>query len=193
LVAILVVSGTHGFVVAALATALGDAGPSHAGRRTLNPFAHLDLVGGVCLLLFGLGWARPVQVAPEELRAPRRDLALTAVASLAAVAVVGVVTFLLRPLAVASLPPGPAVAAAATLQTTATLALGFSLFNALPVPPLTGRYLLVALLPKGAAEVVDRYASHAGVALAVLIVTGLLPRFLLPSLRSLTTWVLGRL
>src|SRR5690606_21549562 len=127
----LIISGTHGFVVAALANLRGDAEPAHAGRRTPSPFVHLDLVGGACLLLFGLGWIRPIQIEPDQLRSPRRDLILIGAAGLASVLLVGYLSYQLRSLAVAALPSGPGIAVAATLQTTATLAISFCLFNLL--------------------------------------------------------------
>jgi len=60
--AILIVSVVHGFVIAQIASWLGDAEPAHQGRRSLNPFSHFDLIGGAGLLLFGLGWIRPIEV-----------------------------------------------------------------------------------------------------------------------------------
>ena len=48
----------HGFA----ATKLGDPTPRYQGRMPLNHFAHIDWIGAACILLFGFGWARPVQV-----------------------------------------------------------------------------------------------------------------------------------
>ena len=48
----------HGFA----ATKLGDPTPRFQGRLTLNPFAHIDYFGALCILLFGFGWANPVGV-----------------------------------------------------------------------------------------------------------------------------------
>ena len=52
----------HGFV----SYKLGDPTPKRQGRLSLNPFAHLDLMGTLCLLLFGMGWAKPVQINPAR-------------------------------------------------------------------------------------------------------------------------------
>ncbi|MBQ2266502.1 MAG: site-2 protease family protein, partial [Clostridia bacterium] len=46
----------HGFI----ATKLGDPTPRYQGRLTLNPFAHIDYIGALCIILFGVGWAKPV-------------------------------------------------------------------------------------------------------------------------------------
>src|SRR5256712_12788235 len=58
------------------------------GRLTLNPIAHIDPFGTILLpllcLIFPsgilLGYARPVPINPWNLRNPRRDMALVAVA-----------------------------------------------------------------------------------------------------------------
>ena len=39
----------HGFA----ATKLGDPTPRYQGRLTINPFAHIDYFGALCILLFG--------------------------------------------------------------------------------------------------------------------------------------------
>ena len=46
----------HGFA----AKALGDPTAKTAGRLTLDPIHHLDPIGTICLLLFHVGWAKPV-------------------------------------------------------------------------------------------------------------------------------------
>ena len=63
-----------------MANKLGDPTARNLGRLTLNPFKHLDLVGFICMLLFGFGWANPVPVNSRYFKKPRRDMALTAAA-----------------------------------------------------------------------------------------------------------------
>jgi len=58
----------HEFAHAFTANSLGDDTPRMAGRLTLNPFAHLDLMGTLMLLMAGFGWAKPVPVNPYTLR-----------------------------------------------------------------------------------------------------------------------------
>ena len=58
----------HEFMHAAVATWLGDDTPGYMGRLTLNPAAHLDPVGTVCILLLGFGWGKPVVYNPSNLK-----------------------------------------------------------------------------------------------------------------------------
>ena len=60
----------HGFV----ATRLGDPTPRWQGRLTLNPLAHIDYMGAAAILLFGIGWARPVSINPRYFKNPRPAL-----------------------------------------------------------------------------------------------------------------------
>ena len=59
----------------ATAVALGDPGPRHDGRLTFNPFAHLDILGGISAVLFSVGWIKPIAIDPAELRPGRAGLA----------------------------------------------------------------------------------------------------------------------
>ncbi len=66
----------HGFV----STKLGDPTPKYQGRLTLNPLAHLDLIGTILMILTGFGWAKPVQVNPRYYKNQKRGMALVALA-----------------------------------------------------------------------------------------------------------------
>ena len=66
----------HGFA----AHKLGDPTARSLGRLTLNPLKHLDPMGFICMLLFGMGWAKPVPVNSRYFKNPRRDMAITAAA-----------------------------------------------------------------------------------------------------------------
>ncbi len=59
---------------------LGDPTAKYFGRLTLNPLKHFDLIGSICLLVFGIGWAKPVPVNARYFKNPKRDMALTAFA-----------------------------------------------------------------------------------------------------------------
>jgi Zn-dependent protease len=68
IVVLLVAFPIHEFAHAWTATQFGDPTPEMNGRLTLNPIAHLDLMGSLLLLMAGFGWAKPVPVNPYLLR-----------------------------------------------------------------------------------------------------------------------------
>jgi len=70
----------HEFAHALVANILGDNTAKKAGRLTLNPLKHIDLLGVLFLLVFRVGWARPVPFNPLNFKRPRLFSVLTAVA-----------------------------------------------------------------------------------------------------------------
>jgi Zn-dependent protease len=86
LLVILISITIHEFSHALMATWLGDDLPRYQGRLTLNPLAHLDPVGTLMIIIsslsgFGLGWGRPVQVNPVRLRhGPAIGMGIVAIA-----------------------------------------------------------------------------------------------------------------
>lgn len=70
----------HEYAHAKMSNVLGDPTPLYQGRVTLNPLAHVDPVGFICLLFFGFGWGKPVQINPNYYKNPRRGNILVGVA-----------------------------------------------------------------------------------------------------------------
>lgn len=70
----------HEFCHAWAADELGDPTPRLQGRLTLDPRAHIDMLGAILLLFIGFGWGKPVQFDPYNLKNPRRDAALISLA-----------------------------------------------------------------------------------------------------------------
>ncbi|MDH7500089.1 MAG: site-2 protease family protein, partial [candidate division NC10 bacterium] len=82
--AVLLAISVHEFAHGWVANRLGDPTARLAGRLTLNPFSHLDLIGGLALLLFHFGWAKPVPINPLYFRNPKRGILWTSLAGAAA-------------------------------------------------------------------------------------------------------------
>ena len=162
---------SHGYV----AYRLGDDTAKSLGRLTLNPLKHLDPLGFLMMLVFHVGWAKPVPVDPRRFRDPKRDMALTALAGPAANVAITVVFLFLYGAAVLPLSRG-AVGEylLEMLELTARLSLGLAVFNLLPIPPLDGSKILRAVLPDEEYVKMLRLEPY-GVALMFLLMsTGLL-------------------
>jgi Zn-dependent protease len=78
--AILISLTVHEFSHALVSRWRGDATAERAGRLTLNPLAHIDIVGFIPILLLGFGWAKPVPYNPYNLKNPKWDSVLIALA-----------------------------------------------------------------------------------------------------------------
>ena len=72
----------HEWAHAFVAYKQGDETPRAFGRLTLNPLAHIDIMGMVCLLFFGFGWAKPVPVNPLKFKSYRKGMFLVSIAGI---------------------------------------------------------------------------------------------------------------
>ena len=95
-----------------------------------------------------------------------------------------------RPFLLPFLPDTAAATAFALVQTIIELGLWFALFGLLPLPPLAGGHLLIAIVPK-LRERLPRIALFLGLILAVLVATGVVTRVLDPAFRLLFSLVTG--
>jgi Zn-dependent protease len=67
---------SHGLV----STLQGDDTPERYGRLTMNPLAHIDIIGFITLLIFHFGWAKPVPISSRNYKNPRLGIILTSLA-----------------------------------------------------------------------------------------------------------------
>ncbi len=150
LIVLLVGMPLHEWAHAWSANELGDDTPRWEGRLSLNPLAHLDILGAILILLTGFGWAKPVPVNPYRMRtSPRAGMALSAFAGPASNLVLAMLCAL--PFRLGWLSVGDVIAARLNLATLlfliADVSLNLALFNLLPFFPLDGEKVLVGVLP----------------------------------------------
>jgi len=176
---------------------LGDPTARRLGRLTLNPAAHVDLIGTLLFPLVAIstglpliGWAKPVPVDLRHLRAPRRDFAVVAAAGPASnlvLAVIGAAVF-------GTLGGRDALMAgslaAGTLRAFVVLNVLLAVFNMVPVPPLDGGNVLMGILPPMGAAAVARIRPYGFLVLYGLMLTGLLSAIMRPVQRFVLGWLL---
>lgn len=175
----------HEWAHAGVATLLGDETAREQGRLSLNPIRHLDPIGGVLLFALaltgiGIGWAKPVPISPGRLAHPSRALALIAFAGPLSNLVLAVVSGVLWSATHFSF-----------LLVAVWVNLALALFNLLPLFPLDGHRLLLALVRPRWREQTERAMVKAGL-LPLLLLLVLewwtpfrpLSQLLLPAVRS---------
>lgn len=157
---------THEFSHAFVADQLGDHRPRALGRVSLNPLRHLDPLGTALLVLVGIGWGKPVPVAPETLRPGRVGMALVAGAGPVANVVVALLLALVyRSADLAGM--GGSVLQLAYVAVVVNLLL--AILNLIPIPPLDGFSVLAAVVPPRWEYTLRRYQGY-GIILLLLLV-----------------------
>lgn len=188
----------HGYV----AKQLGDSTASMLGRLTLNPLAHIDPVGTIALPAilmatgspFMFGWAKPVPVAFERLRNPRRDMVLVAMAgpamnlvlaaaSAAGLALIGQFAGGSPESATGELRIAEPLAIMCTMSLQLNVVL--AVFNMLPIPPLDGGRVAVGLLPPQLGDRLAEIEPYGFLIIMGLLVTHALDFILGPMTRGI--------
>lgn len=152
LIVLLIGMPIHEWAHAWSAYELGDDTASLQGRLSINPLAHLDLVGSLMILLTGFGWAKPVPVNPYRMRTnPRTGMALSAFAGPASnllVAMLCAIPFRLGWVGLGDLFTSDTLLSPALLLLgIADISVNLAVFNLLPFFPLDGEKVLVGVLP----------------------------------------------
>jgi len=135
------------------ANKLGDLTAKLMGRLTLNPIAHLDVLGTILMFVVGFGWAKPVPINAMNFKDPRKGTLLVAIAgplsNLATAIIAGVI---LRPMIpkviTGEIAPGSVDSIIVIILVLALVyGIALAVFNMIPIPPLDGSRVMYAILP----------------------------------------------
>lgn len=170
---ILIALTLHEFAHAWTANRLGDPTAKNLGRLTLNPLAHLDLVGTILLFIARFGWAKPVPVDPRNFSRPQRDMMIVAAAgpisNLALALFFGVAYQVLQS---EQLDGEFSDVLRFMMAYSVVINLVLAFFNLLPVPPLDGSKIIRVFLPESFLPAFARLESFGPFLLLGIIVLG---------------------
>jgi len=166
---------------------LGDDTPERYGRLTLNPIAHLDLLGFLALLFFRFGWGKPVPVNPNNFKHPAFGNLLVAVSgplsNLILATIVGLIARFL---------PADTVIFS-VLESITYINILLALFNLIPIPPLDGSKIIGLFVRQETYIEMERLGPFILIAFIFFASTAALPFFEWFStiISAITGWIIG--
>lgn len=172
---VFVCSPIHELSHAFVAYKLGDNTAMREGRLTFNPIKHIDPIGMIMILLFGIGYAKPVPVDMRNFKNPKSGMALVALAGPASNLIMAWISCF-GMYAVGSVQSDSTLLKFVYLffmfSTYINISLG--VFNLLPIPPLDGSKILAAVLPDKVYYKYMMYERYVMIALMLLLFSGVL-------------------
>jgi len=189
----------HGYV----AYRLGDPTARSLGRLTLNPVKHIDPIGFICMMIFHVGWAKPVPINTRYFKNPKRDMALTGAAgplsnlalALIHLIILRITMFFVTPafraeagetlfgMVNSAIAGGPYKASLNftvmsiviyLLYLGIIMNISLAIFNLIPIPPFDGSRIFYAVLPQKLYWGVMKYERIIMIVMLVLFATGFL-------------------
>ena len=176
--AILVAFTVHSFAQAAVADRLGDKNPRAQGRLTLNPLAHVDLIGFLMILFVQFGWGKPVETNPKAYKNYYKDDLKVKVSGIVAnllTAIIFAIVFgilyriYLQLFATSYIIASMGDILLKIILQVVSINCMFGIINIIPIPGLDGFHIMKDLFPKFFYSVADSFYRYQLIILIVFI------------------------
>jgi Zn-dependent protease len=179
----------HELAHAFIAYRLGDVTSRDYGRLSLNPLDHLDPIGALMILLGGFGWAKPVPVNPYGLYRSRNSTAGFALVALAGpLSNILLAALFAIPIRLDLIPTGFLERLVVGFI---TVNIALAVFNLIPIPPLDGSRVAVAVLPPQWGEYILRLEPYGIFIVLLLVFVGVIGLLMGPPMFFLERLILG--
>lgn len=176
----------HEFSHGLAAYIMGDKTAKQYGRLTLNPIAHIDPLGFLCLVVTRrFGWAKPVPVNDMNFKNRKRGMLLVSLAG----PVSNFFTAFMLALFYALFYDKMSDGLTSMFQIAYIINLSIGVFNLIPIPPLDGFNILDAFLSNKQRFIMRRYAIYSNIIIIILIFSGIIGSILGPVIVALDWFI----
>ena len=174
--AILIAFTAQGYAKALVADKLGDKTPRFQGRLTLNPSAHIDLIGFLMILIANFGWTKPLNTNPSAYKRGYKDAIKVSIAAPLAnllVGFLGTILYVVTYKFLSNILPDTIFFILINMiLLIATINVSLFVFNLLPLPGLAGFEIFRDLWPKTFYKVSDKIYQYQFLILIAIIFIG---------------------
>lgn len=153
---------------------LGDDTALRAGRLSLNPMRHFDPLGALCMLIGGVGWAKPVGIDVRNYKNPKVGMAISAAAGPVSNFLLAWFSMILYKCVMYSGLGFAIPAMTLFLYDMVVMNLSLAVFNLIPIPPFDGSRIFLLFLPRRLYFKAMRYERQIMLAVLLLVFLGLL-------------------
>mgnify|MGYP001008422057 CR=1 FL=1 len=177
----------HEYSHAMAAYAMGDNTAKQYGRLTLNPIAHMDPLGFLCLIVTRrFGWAKPVPVNDMNFKNRKKGMLLVSLAGPMSNFITALVIAIIYAVFYKSI--GEMIRT--MLQIAYIINLSIGVFNLIPIPPLDGSKILESFLTDRQRFFMRRYAIYSNIIIILLIFSGIIGSILGPAIFAID-WLIN--
>ena len=186
---LLIALPVHELAHALTAYRLGDVTSRDYGRLSLNPLHHIDPIGALLILVYGFGWAKPVPVDPSGLyRSHNSTLGFALVAAAGPLSNLFLAALFAIPVRLDLIPPGWPLELVVSFV---FINIALAVFNLIPIPPLDGSRIAVAMLPPQWGEYILRLEPFGIMIVLLLSFVGVIGLLMGPPMLFLSRLILG--
>lgn len=171
---VLVVIPFHEAAHALVSHWLGDDTAVRAGRLSLNPVRHFDLLGALCMLIGGVGWAKPVGIDVRNYKNPKVGMAISAAAGPVSNFLLAWFSMIVYKCVIYSGLGDRIPALMLFFYYMVAMNLSLAVFNLIPIPPFDGSRIALLFLPRNLYFKAMRYERQIMLAVLLLVFLGLL-------------------